>query len=138
VTEVFEKQFQIARRSMVDLLNAYAELSSVEAAAAQAESERQAFALEYLHATATTQAGVNGSRAVPLDVPTEYVEPRLAGAAPSAAPLIAPASSAAPPSPTPPVPTPPSPMPPTPAADERPQAAPAVQLRSADTLGTLP
>lgn len=63
VAEVFEKQFQIARRSMVDLLNAYAELSSVEAAAAQAQSDRRSFALEYLRASARTEAGVRASTA---------------------------------------------------------------------------
>ena len=67
VTEVFEKQFQIARRSMVDLLNAYAELSGIESATAQAASDVRAAALEYLHAGARTEAGVRGSLPAPSE-----------------------------------------------------------------------
>lgn len=51
----FEEQFQIARRSMLDLLNAYSELSSVESNAASARAERRALALQYLRASGLTE-----------------------------------------------------------------------------------
>lgn len=56
VVGAFEEQFQIARRSMLDLLNAYAELASVEASSAAAQSEVRLLALQYLRAAGQTEA----------------------------------------------------------------------------------
>lgn len=55
VVGAFEEQFQIARRSMLDLLNAYSELSGVESSAAAARAERRTLALQYLRATSLTE-----------------------------------------------------------------------------------
>ena len=56
VVGAFEEQFQIARRSMLDLLNAYAELAGVEASSASAQADVRALALQYLRAAGQTEA----------------------------------------------------------------------------------
>lgn len=61
VVGAFEEQFQIARRSMLDLLNAYAELSGVESASANAQAEVRALALQYLRAAGQTEAWARSS-----------------------------------------------------------------------------
>jgi outer membrane protein, adhesin transport system len=50
VAEAYEKQFQIARRTLVDLLNAYGELATVETGLAQAQQELRLAALRALYA----------------------------------------------------------------------------------------
>ncbi len=56
VVGAFEEQFQIARRSMLDLLNAYAELATVESSVASARAEYRSLALQYLRACGETEA----------------------------------------------------------------------------------
>lgn len=97
VTEVFEKQFQIARRSMVDLLNAYAELSSIESATAQSAADVRAAALEYLHASSRTEAGVRAS----LPAPEAPEVADLASDSAQPATPLNPASEASPADPSP-------------------------------------
>ncbi len=62
VVAAFEEQFRIARRSMLDLLNAYAELATVESSAANAEEDYQALAFQYLRALGQTEAWARETR----------------------------------------------------------------------------
>ena len=62
VVAAFEEQFRIARRSMLDLLNAYSELAGVESTAASAESDYKALAFQYLRALGQTEAWARETR----------------------------------------------------------------------------
>lgn len=53
VVELYNKQFKIARRTLIELLNAYSELSAVETAKVGAQSDRRAAVMEWMYANAS-------------------------------------------------------------------------------------
>lgn len=52
VVELYGKQFKIARRTLIELLNAYSELSAVETARVAAQNDRRAAIMEWMYANA--------------------------------------------------------------------------------------
>lgn len=52
VVELYTKQFKIARRSLIELLNAYGELSAVETAKTTAQNDRRMAIMEWMYANA--------------------------------------------------------------------------------------
>ncbi len=99
VVELYQMQFRIARRSLLDLLNAYAELASVEVSKITAENDYRRAVLSYLDATASINDWARhsaGAPAVQPQVPpTAQLRPAPA-AVPVAMAAVTPASAAEP------------------------------------------
>ena len=99
VVELYQMQFRIARRSLLDLLNAYAELASVEVSKITAENDYRRAVLSYLDATASINDWAHhsaGAPAVQPQVPpTAQLRPAPA-AVPVAMAAVTPASAAEP------------------------------------------
>ena len=69
VVELYQMQFRIARRSLLDLLNAYAELASVEVSKITAENDYRRAVLSYLDATASINDWARHSAGAPAVQP---------------------------------------------------------------------
>ena len=99
VVELYQMQFRIARRSLLDLLNAYAELASVEVSKITAENDYRRAVLSYLDATASINDWARhsaGAPAVQPQVPpTAQLRPAPA-AVPVAMAAVTPAPAAEP------------------------------------------
>ena len=88
VVELYQMQFRIARRSLLDLLNAYAELASVEVSKVTAENDYRRAVLSYLDATASINDWARHSAGAPA------VQPQVMSVAPQrpAAAVVVPAA----------------------------------------------
>ena len=99
VVELYQMQFRIARRSLLDLLNAYAELASVEVSKITAENDYRRAVLSYLDATASINDWARHSAGAPAVQPhvppTAQLRPAPA-AVPVAMAAVTPASAAEP------------------------------------------
>ncbi len=66
VAQLYEEQYRIARRSLLDVLNAYAELASVEAAKVSAENDYRSAVINYFDAQAAISQWANSTTAAPI------------------------------------------------------------------------
>lgn len=70
VVDLYTKQFKIARRSLIELLNAYGELSTVEVSKVTAQNDQRAAVLEWMYANAHVLQWAQSDHST---IPTEQV-----------------------------------------------------------------